>query len=206
VIEKKASFNKKMRFILPAMLLWTMFLTACKSSPDYYPKPKGFPRIDLPEHSYKALGSGFPYNFEYSKHAVVEKDKTADAEPYWILVNYPSLDAKIQFTYKPLNGNLDKLDKHIADAYKLASKHQIKASSQTEQVLSLRNGKMAVLIQLEGEVPSHMQFYVTDTSKHYLRGAVYLKYATLNDSLMPIVDYLKKDCLHLLETLTWKKP
>lgn len=170
----------------------------------YYQKPRGFARIDLPEHRYRPLEGNYPYAFEYSEAAEVVPDRSPDAEPYWILVKYPALNAMIQFTYKPLNGDIHKLDEHVMDAYRLASKHQIRAISQKEEILTLKNGRKAVAIEIEGEVPSHFQFYTTDTSRHYLRGAIYLDHATLNDSLKPIVDYLKTDAQHILETLTWK--
>ncbi len=177
----------------------------CNTPPSYYPKPKGYIRISIPAASYQKLEAGHPFSFEYSKLAKIKPDTSPGAEPHWIIVDYPSLQATIQFTYKPLYGDLNKLDMHIADAFKLAAKHQIKATSQNEQLYTMKNGRKAVLINLEGEVPSHFQFYATDTSQHYLRGAVYLKYATLNDSLTPVVDYLRTDCLKILETLTWKK-
>lgn len=193
-----------MKFFVTIVLLH--FTLACSNiSTVYYPKPKGFERIDLPKKEYQVLKGNYPYSFEYSKSAIIMPDKTKDAEPYWILVEYPSLNAKIQFTYKPLNGDMTKLDKHVADAYKLASKHQVRATAQREQVIQLKNGKKVVVIEIDGEVPSHFQFYATDTSKHFLRGAVYLNNATMNDSLMPIVNYLKADSRRILETLKWNK-
>lgn len=193
-----------MKFFVTIVLLH--FTLACSNnSTVYYPKPKGFERIDLPKKEYQVLKGNYPYSFEYSKSAIIMPDKTKDAEPYWILVEYPSLNAKIQFTYKPLNGDMTKLDKHVADAYKLASKHQVRATAQREQVIQLKNGKKVVVIEIDGEVPSHFQFYATDTLKHFLRGAVYLNNATMNDSLMPIVDYLKADSRRILETLKWNK-
>jgi gliding motility-associated lipoprotein GldD len=193
-----------MKFVV-GLVLVTFCLACGRSSTVYYPKPKGFERIELPEHAYQTLQGDYPYTFEYSQSAVIQPDRTKDAEPYWILVEYPSLNAKIQFTYKPINGDLTKLDKHVADAYKLASKHQVRATEQREQVINLKNGKKAVVIEIDGEVPSHFQFYATDTSKHFLRGAVYLNAATLNDSLLPIVDYLKMDSRRILETLKWNR-
>lgn len=192
-----------MRYVF--FILIAVVSLACGGENVFYPKPKGFQRLTLPEHQYQNLSKDYPYFFEYSKSAEIIKDQTRGAEPYWILVNYPQLNAKIQFTYKPLNGNLKKLDEHVADAYKLASKHQVKATSQVEKVIVLKNGKKAVVIEIDGEVPSHFQFYVTDTSKHYLRGAVYLNAATVSDSLAPVVDYLKKDAMHILETIKWNK-
>ncbi|MDP1816491.1 MAG: gliding motility lipoprotein GldD [Leadbetterella sp.] len=190
-------------FLIIVLLALTI---ACgNKSTVYYPKPKGFERIDLPKQEYQMLKGNYPYTFEYSKAAVITPDITKDAEPYWILVEYPTLNAKIQFTYKPLEGDLTKLDKHVADAYKLASKHQVRATAQREQVVQLKNGKKVVIIEIDGEVPSHFQFYATDTSKHFLRGAVYLNAATMNDSLQPVVDYLKVDSRRILETLKWNK-
>lgn len=185
--------------------IFIFLLSSCGSKDTgFLPKPKGYNRLDLPEHAYQQLSLNLPYTFEYSKAAIVIPDASAGAEPNWIVVEYPNLDAKVQFTYKPLHGNLKKLDEHVADAYKLASKHQVKATSQVESVVKLKTGYKAVIIELEGEVPSHYQFYLTDTTNHYLRGVAYLKRATLNDSLLPLVNYLKQDCRHMLETLKWK--
>jgi len=58
--------------------------------------------------------------------------------------------------------------------------------------------------ELEGEVPSQYQFHVSDSAKHFLRGALYFKTATQNDSLRPVIDYIKQDVRHLLETLEWE--
>jgi gliding motility-associated lipoprotein GldD len=186
-------------------LIASLFMACSKLDSAYQPKPKGFNRIPLPSHEYRLYNGKEPYTFEVSKSAEVLPDESSLSEPNWLIINYPELGAKVQFTYKPLHNNLIKLNEHVADAYKLAAKHQVKASSQTEQILTMKNGKKAVVIELEGEVPSHYQFYLTDTTHHYLRGVLYLNKATLNDSLMPIVDYLKVDCRRILETLNWKQ-
>lgn len=192
-----------MKHLVILLVLWG--LTSCGSEEQvYFQKPKGYARINLPEHAYRPLEGNYPYTFEYSTAATVVPDTTAEAEPYWIFVKYPELNAFIQFTYKPLNGDLKKLDAHVMDAYKLASKHQIKALSQKEEIITLQNGRKAVTMIISGEVPSHYQFYSTDTSRHFLRGAVYLPVATLNDSLKPVVDFLQVEARHILETLKWK--
>jgi gliding motility-associated lipoprotein GldD len=179
---------------------------ACtKNNTEYSPKPKGYNRIELPAHEYQPLTESHPYYFEYSKHAVVQKDTFQNAEPDWIILYYPALNARVQLTYKPVLNSPERLQGMINDAYMLATKHQVRAESQTDQVILLKNGKKAVGINLEGEVPSHFQFFITDTTKNYLRGATYLMSATKGDSLRPIIDFVKADCRHLLETLKWKK-
>lgn len=171
----------------------------------YVPKPRAFNRIDLPEASYTALPDTFPYSFEYSSHARLKPDTSWIAEPYWLNVYYPELGANVQLTYKPLDGSEQKLKEHLRDAYKLTAKHQIKASAIEESVLTTPSGKTAVVEELSGEVPSQFQFFITDSTRHFLRGALYFRTATQNDSLEPVIEYVKKDIIHMLNTLEWRE-
>ncbi len=188
-------------------LCFCVYLLACtgSSTPDFSPKPKGYNRLDLPTHEYQKLEGGHPFSFEYSKSAIIQLDTFKNAEPHWIIVYYPQLDTRIQFTYKPLQNNQEKLQKLMIDAAKLAFNHDKKASSITDKLYLTQNGKKAVVFELEGEVPTPYQFFLTDSSRHYLRGAVYLMTATKNDSLRPMIDFMKEDAKHIMETLQWKK-
>jgi gliding motility-associated lipoprotein GldD len=190
-------------------LLLTVFcllLTACSSSePDYSPKPKGYPRMDLPPQEYQTMTDLHPYSFEYSKSAVLLPDTFSKSEPHWIFVAYPSLKASIQLTYKPVQNNPKRLSGFINDAYKLAGKHQVRATGIREQVIKTKSGKTVVLFELAGDVPSYVQFFTTDTTTHYLRGALYFTVADKQDSLQPAINYLRKDVMHMLNTLKWRK-
>ena len=174
-------------------------------SQDFVPKPKGYNRIDLPVASYKQMTENHPFSFEYSNQAILKPDTVRWAEPHWMYVYYPAYKAMIQLTYKPLNGDKNKLAKLIDDAHKLAAKHSAKAYSIQDRVLITPSGKSAMLIKLEGEVPTYLQFYTTDSTKHYLRGALYFNNSLKGDSLEPVIEYLKKDVIKLLNTLEWKK-
>jgi gliding motility-associated lipoprotein GldD len=188
-----------------SVIMLSIWLGSCKSSiQDYTPKPRGFNRIDLPQHSYQTLPNVHPYSFEYSKEAIIQLDTFKNAEPHWIIIYYPKLNTRIQFTYKKVNNDLGSLQKMIGDAAKLAFNHDKKAYSITDKLLITKSGKKVVIFELEGEVPSPYQFFVTDSTKHYLRGAVYLMTATENDSLKPIIDYMKVDSRHILESLKWQ--
>lgn len=179
-------------------------LSSCGGSSDYVPKPRGYNRIDLPEHRYTSLPDTFPYDFDYSSHASIKPDTSWIAEPYWINIYYPKLDANVQLTYKPLDGTEAKLKEHLRDAYKLTSKHQIKAYAIEESLLQTPSGKTAVVEELSGEVPSQFQFFITDSTRHFLRGALYFRTSTQNDSLEPVIEYVKKDIIHMLNTLEWR--
>jgi gliding motility-associated lipoprotein GldD len=191
--------------ILFVFLIFAL-LTACGSqTPDYVPKPKGYPRLDLPVRQYKPLPGLHPYQFGYNTAARVLPDTFARAEKDWIFLYYPQLKATVQLTYKPVLNDPKRLKAMLEDSYKLAGKHNIKAYSINEQVTRLPSGQWANLITLTGEVPSQFQFITTDTTTHFLRGALYFNTATANDSLAPAIDYVKADMLHLLKTLRWRK-
>lgn len=178
-----------------------LLLFACQ--PDFLPKPKGYNRINLPSSEYVALPDSFPYQFERSKHAKVLPDTSWIAEKYWINLFYPEMDANIQITYKPVTDSI--IREYLSDSYKLTSQHNIKAYAIDESILELPSGMYASFTELEGEVPTQVQFHVSDSVVHFLRGALYFKTATKNDSLAPVISYLKKDIIHLLTTLEWSK-
>lgn len=189
------------------LLFCSVWLAACggHSSDTYTPKPKGFPRIDLPAAHYVSLDPVHPYQFEYNKIARILPDTFARSEPHWIFINYPAFKASVQLTYKPVNHDLNRLRAMLADSYKLAARHNIKAYAIDEQKVRLTSGLEASVIDLSGDVPSQVQFITTDSTTHFLRGALYFNTATENDSLQPVIQYIRKDIMHLLNTLRWRK-
>ena len=177
------------------------FLFSCE--PEYTPKPKGYNRIDLPKAKYQPLKEKHPYFFEYSAYAKILHDSSRISEPHWINVYYPAHQANVQLTYKALNNDKKAFNSLVEDARKLTSKHQIKAYSIDEAQIKTPKGLTAFVFELSGEVPSQFQFYVSDSTQHFLRGALYFRTATANDSLAPVIEYIKKDVIHMLNTLEW---
>ncbi len=184
-----------------AALCFCFLLFSCDQT--FAPKPKGYNRIDLPESEYIALADSFPYQFEYSAHARILRDTSWMAERYWIDIYYPEMQALVQVTYKPVNGDTALLGEYFDDSFRLTSKHQIKAYSIEESSMRLPNGSWAIISELSGEVPSQFQFHITDSSQHFMRGALYFKTSTKNDSLKPVIEYIKFDIVHMLNTLEW---
>ena len=190
--------------ILLFSVLCILSASCSKKEERYVPKPKGFNRVDLPPHAYQKLTQEHPYTFEISKYAEALPDTFRTAGKHWIFINYPQFNANIQITYKEIGNNPALLKSFIDDSYKLASKHQIRASAIQEQRVLSKTGKTAILFKIEGDVPSPYQFYTTDSTKHFMRGAIYFPTATKNDSLAPVIDYLQKDMIQLLNTLNWR--
>jgi gliding motility-associated lipoprotein GldD len=178
------------------------FLSACAR--DYQPKPKGYNRLTLPPLEYQASPDSLPYQFEYSTHARLLRDSSWFSEKHWVEIYYPELKANIHITYKRLNNREEFLKELLDDSYNLTSKQQIKASGIDEIITVTPSGKTAVIAEIAGEVPSQFQFTMTDSSRNFLRGALYFNTRVQNDSLAPAIDFMKKETLHFINTLQWK--
>lgn len=181
-----------------------ILLTAASCTRDYLPKPLGYNRLELPEPAYRPLPDTLPYTFEYSKHAKLLQDTSNIRERFWIEIYYPQIKANVHVTYKSINNNGKLLKEFLDDSYTLTAKHQIKAYAINEVITKTPSGKTAVIAELEGDVPSQFQFTVTDSSKNFLRGALYFNTQVANDSLAPAIEYMKKDIMHMINTLEWK--
>lgn len=184
-------------------LILLFILLSCSS--DYLPKPKGYNRLDLPEREFIALKNDVPYSFEHSVHAIVEPDSFNLAEKSWINLNYESLGGKVHLTYLALNTDGKDIKTVVNDAINLTAKHQIKAYGIEESMMLTPKGYTGVVAELSGEVPTQFQFFVTDSTRNFLRGALYFNTAMKNDSLAPAIEYIKVDMIHLINTLEFKK-
>jgi gliding motility-associated lipoprotein GldD len=179
------------------------FLLSC--SRDYQPKPKGYNRLILPEEKYQHLPDTLPYQFEYSTSAKLLRDTSWINERNWVEVYYPDLRANLHITYKKINQRGDLLKAFFDDSYKLTSKQQIKAYGIDEVKVITPLGKTAMIAEISGDVPTQFQFTITDSTKNFLRGALYFNTEVNNDSLAPAIDFMKKEAMHLINTLQWRK-
>jgi gliding motility-associated lipoprotein GldD len=193
---------KKQRTIF--ILIFAYGLACFSCTRDHIPKPLGFNRLVLPDAAYRPLPDSLPYFFEYSQHAKLLRDTSSISEKNWIEIYYPPLRANIHVTYKAINNDQKLLREYLDDAYTLTAKHQIKAYAINELISKTPSGKTAVIAELEGEVPSQFQVTITDSTKNFLRAALYFNTQVDNDSLQPAIEYMKKDMMHLINTLEWK--
>lgn len=93
----------------------------------------------------------------------------------------------------------------LTEVEKLTFKHTIKADAITPKIYENKNKRVfATLYVVEGNVATNIQFKATDSTKNVLAGALYFDVKPNYDSILPAVNYLKKDITHLMETLTWK--
>jgi gliding motility-associated lipoprotein GldD len=173
---------------------------ACKQK--YTPKPKAYFRIDLPEKQYEIWNKEYPYSFNKLSIAEVVADSSKGAEKYWLNIRYPNYKATIHLSYKKVDGNIEE---YLEDSRKMAYKHSIKADAIGEQVyLNANKNVYALFYRIKGNAASAIQFVATDSTKHFIRGALYFNEHPNQDSLAPVIQYIDKDLVKLIETLEWK--
>jgi gliding motility-associated lipoprotein GldD len=179
-----------------------LFLSACA---DYTPKPMGYFRIDIPENEYRTFDTiAYPYSFELSKYAkIVPQRDTKTGDKYWLNIYYPQFKGTIYCSYKRVQGNLQELSE---DSREFVYKHTIKADNISEQpFVNPAADKYGTLYRIEGNVASPMQFVLTDSTGYFFRGALYFNAVPNKDSIAPVLDFVSKDILVLMETFKHKK-
>lgn len=194
-----------MKKILNLIFLIISAILIISCSDNYTPKPHGYFRIALPPTSYKLLDSIYPYSFEYPSYCVIQPDKLSPEEKNWINLYMPNFDGSVHISYKTINSR-ENLAQYIEDSRAMVMKHIPKANDIQQIPLSDSREKVYGLVyNITGvNAASPYQFYVTDSTRHFLRGAVYFNTLPNNDSLAPVIEYVKKDIGHLLNTLKWK--
>ncbi len=204
---KKMKALKKSRIAVIPLLLILFGFCSCRDVA--VPKPKGYFRISLPLKEYvqfndSATKSRLPLSFEYPSYGKVLTMGDNPAEPGWFNIDFPAFKARIYLTYRDIKGDLADL---IEQTYTMNVKNHItKADAIDEKIISNKQRRVfGVLYDLKGNTATSVQFYVTDSTKHYLRGSLYFNAEPNADSLAPVIEFFRDDIVHLVETLKWKE-
>lgn len=189
------------------LLIIILIISSCKDN--YTPKPRGFFRIGFPEKEYKSMPNNFPYSFEIPTYSSIEKDKHNYNKPYWINVAVPANKVEIHFSYYNIEqqgkNTMETLMKLMEDTRDLAYKHTMKADAIEERIFMNPGRKVyGTIYNIEGNAASPMQFFLTDSTRHFLRGAFYIREVPDIDSLQPVIDFFEPDVIRMIETTSWK--
>ncbi|MDL2264787.1 gliding motility protein GldD [Parabacteroides sp. OttesenSCG-928-G21] len=179
-----------------------LLLISLSSCIDYTPKPRGYFRIELPEPQYTLLPDNkLPYAFELSNGITVELPPVTEPEG-WINLFYPQLQAKIYCSYLPITPSSYK---EVESENRSLVLRQARESDIIEnEYVDAENKVYATLFEIEGNAASPVQFFITDSTTHFFRGALYFETKLNTDSLMPVINYVTYDIIHLIETFYWK--
>lgn len=178
-------------------VLLVVFLGIVSCSDDILPKPKGYLSLDYPAKEYQKLKLVRPYVFEISEKAIVKNEKNN-----WLKIQYPTLKASIDITYRPVKNNLKEL---LTESEKLVYKHAVKAEEiVTVNFENFDRRVFGSMQEISGNAASQIQFHLTDSTHNFMKGALFFYVKPNYDSVLPAVDYIKKDVMRLVETLKWQ--
>ncbi len=170
-------------------------------------KKKGYFKINFPEKKYQTFNqAGYPYSFEYPVYSNIIKDSTFfddKAGDWWINIDIPRFGGRIHISYKTINAQ-NSFDSLVRDGFKMAYKQHVDVSTGIEDsVIKTPNNIEGLYFSLGGNTATANQFFLTDSTKHFLRGALYFDAAPNEDSLRIVNNFLKQDLKHLINTLRW---
>ena len=176
---------------------------SCDGNDNYLPKPRGYFRIDLPERSYSRIDTIERYSFECPDYALLTYDRYSPHEKNWVNIEMPQFKGSIHLTHKPVNGNLGN---YLEDVHTMLTKHLQKANGIRDSlIVNYEHQVYGLFIEMDGKgVATPMQFYLTDSTKNFVRGALYFNFLPNNDSMQPVINFIREDIDHMINTFEWK--
>ncbi|HTN20129.1 MAG TPA: hypothetical protein VL125_06620 [Pelobium sp.] len=183
-----------------------LLLQACNQGTDYAPKPRGYFRLEFPKKEYQVFDSNSNYSFEYPKYAKMYLDSLDGNRPNWYNLTFPQFNARLHLSYYPI-ASKKAFNELVEDSRKLAFKHTVKATGIDEGLIAEKEHNVyGVYYTIDGNTASSTQFFLTDSTKNYLRAALYFNEKPQPDSIQPVVNFIKADIERMIKTFKWKKP
>lgn len=190
--------------LVPYISFSIILISGCFSGGDYTPKPRGYFKIDFPEKRYQSYQSDCNYTFEYPVYASVLPDSSKGAQSCWLNVSYPQFNGRLHLSYHPVDSR-KVFDALVEDSRSFAFKHTVKATAIDEGHISYPANKVyGTYYSIKGNTASAIQFFLTDSAKNYLRGALYFNEEPRQDSIQPVLEFIGKDIDVMIKSLRWK--
>ena len=193
-------FSTKLSAFLMLVASATFLFSSCES--EFTPKPKGYFRIDFPKKEYVQFDAGCPFSFALPAYCSAIPYVGAQQEKCWMNLDFQKYNAKIHLSYFDIKNDLNK---HLEDSRSLAYKHIVKADGIEETPFMNPVKKVYGLVySISGNAASELQFYITDSSSHFLRGALYFNASPNSDSTAPVLNFLRADVNKMIESFEWR--
>ena len=194
--------------ILIYFALAAMLFAGCGGR-NYSPKPQAYLRIDMPEHNYVGTDTmpacaTLPFSFEMNNLAALSLKEHTQRD-MWVDINYPQWDGVVFLTHRRLRSP-DSLRSQVDESTRLLEQHyQVTSGVEEQRYEDPEHRVYGTVYYLKGrKVASTCQFWLTDSTRNFLRGALFINHTPNNDSLAPVIGYMQADIEHLVETLRWR--
>lgn len=195
------------KYLVPVLIV-LFTLAACNDEgPVYSPKPRMYPRVEFPERVYEWVENpecGFKFKKLVSSKIEL-KDRFFDErikDRCWFNLEYPHLGATIHYTYYDIDPDKT-FTSLVEESFQLAYEHSKVATAIQEFPIIEDGVPVGMGFDLKGPVASPYQFYLSDTSSHFIRGALYFNSRPNPDSLKPMLTFVKADLDTFVRTFEW---
>lgn len=189
------------------LLFISALVFASCESPVYTPKPRAYPKVEYPTRNYTTFNEAYcAFTFKHPDYMQVVQDKRYFDEESkhacWFDLYMQDFDSRLHCTYYPI-GSRDDFEKLLVDAFELASKHNMRADYIEEHPIEQPGNVRGFAFEIEGAAASPFQFFVTDSTQHFLRASLYFNTQARPDSLAPVYDFVKADVEQMIQTFQW---
>ena len=195
-----------MRIVIIAII--GLLLYGCSEEKAYSPKPRMFPKVDYPEKAFIPFNQDYcQLTFDMPAYSNISQEKLffdeTPANPCWFDLEFKNFNGNLHFSYYPIDDRKS-FDELVVDAFKFVEKHDIKANYRSETAIENQYGVSGILFDIEGPVATPIQFFLSDSTDHFIRASLYFNNKVEPDSMAPIYNFVREDVLRIIETITFK--
>ena len=184
------------------MLVIVTASMGCSDEENVIPKPKSYFRIDFPAKSYQENQEKCNSSFEIPTYAYVQNKKGPREGVCFQNVVFPYYKASMYCTYLKLDSNLFE---HTEEYRNKAFEHQSRAQAIDEKLyINEEKSVFGTTFDIKGDVACNYIFYLTDSTDNFFAGSVFFEVIPNYDSLQPVLEFVKEDIQHLIETFEWE--
>jgi len=189
-------------------LLILLLIVSCGGDEATLPKPRLYPKITYPERGYKSYDlADCPFTLEYPSYGkIVRDDYFEDKEPVhpcWFDILLGGINASLHCSYLPINDRKH-FDELVGDAFRMVTEHNVKADARRDSLFTNPAGVDGLLFAINGDVATPIQFFMTDSTSHFMRGSLYFDDKVNADSIAPLLSFVRTDIDHILESFEWR--
>lgn len=184
---------------LVGLIALTIFLVGCTGQEHYIPKPSTYLELNLPERVYEKYTDSCGYSFNKPSYFTVKDVENSRCNRD---IDFSTLNGTLHLSRINMDTSLAAYVDHALDK---VEEHKVKASAIYDSTVIRSDAAVyGTFFELQGNVASPFQFYLTDSTSRFISGIVYFNTRPNYDSIKPVLNFVKKDIIELMNTLEWE--
>ncbi|HLV40916.1 MAG TPA: hypothetical protein VKY37_01460 [Brumimicrobium sp.] len=181
------------------IVLLVFGLVSCNTQENYIPKPSTYLELNLPDRSYETYTDPCGYSFNKPSYFNVNN---VNGQPCNRDIELSTLNGVLHLSRIDIDTALGVYVNYAIDK---VEEHKVKATAIYDSTFIRGDSKVyGTFFELQGNVASPFQFYLTDSTTRFVSGVVYFNTRPNYDSIKPTLDFVKTDLYELMNSLEWK--